>query len=174
MNKWSRLQYQPNIPLYKGKERVTESSEHITLSKNAAKEGMVLLKNDHKVLPLAKGSKVALFGKGTIDYVKGGGGSGDVTVSYVRNLQEGLRIKEQEHKVQVFDKLADFYQKNVDQQYENGCEPGKTQEPEVPEEIVALAKAWTDTAVISICRFSSSVDKSIASLACLKKQGPHS
>lgn len=33
-----------------------------------------------KLLPLAKGSRLALFGKGVFDYVKGGGGSGDVTV----------------------------------------------------------------------------------------------
>ena len=49
---------------------------------------MVLLKNENNVLPLAAGSKVALFGKGTFDYVKGGGGSGDVTVAYIRNLYE--------------------------------------------------------------------------------------
>ena len=55
--------------------------EHIALSKEAAKEGMVLLKNEGEVLPLKKGSKVALFGKAAFDYVKGGGGSGDVTVS---------------------------------------------------------------------------------------------
>ena len=66
--------------------------EHIALSKEAAKEGMVLLKNEGEVLPLKKGSKVALFGKAAFDYVKGGGGSGDVTVSYTRNLYEGFQI----------------------------------------------------------------------------------
>lgn len=34
---------------------------------------------------------MALFGKGTFDYVKGGGGSGDVTVAYITNLYEGLK-----------------------------------------------------------------------------------
>ena len=67
MNKWSRINYLPNLPLYEGKERVTESKAHIELSKNAAKEGMVLLKNEESVLPLKQGSKVALFGKGTFD-----------------------------------------------------------------------------------------------------------
>ena len=55
MNKWSRINYLPNLPLYEGKERVTESKAHIELSKNAAKEGMVLLKNEDKILPLAQG-----------------------------------------------------------------------------------------------------------------------
>ena len=65
--------------------------EHIALSKEAAKEGMVLLKNEGEVLPLKKGSKVALFGKAAFDYVKGGGGSGDVTVSYTRKRQVCVR-----------------------------------------------------------------------------------
>ena len=152
MNKWSRLQYQPNIPLYKGKERVTESSEHITLSKNAAKEGMVLLKNDHKVLPLAKGSKVALFGKGTIDYVKGGGGSGDVSVSYIRNLYDGFC--ELSDYVSVFEDTISFYKKDVEEKYAKGQVPGMLEEPELPDELVKKARAFTDTAIISISRFS--------------------
>jgi len=53
---------------------------------------MVLLKNEKNLLPLSEGSRVALFGKGSFDYVKGGGGSGDVNTVYVRNLYEGLKI----------------------------------------------------------------------------------
>lgn len=43
MNKWTRVKFQPNLPL-KESGRVTASKEHILLSKEAAKEGMVLLK----------------------------------------------------------------------------------------------------------------------------------
>ena len=86
MERWGRLKYQPSLPLEAGKERVTESPAHRNLSKEAAKEGMVLLKNEGGTLPLKKGSRIALLGKGTFDYVKGGGGSGDVTVSYIHNL----------------------------------------------------------------------------------------
>ena len=81
MNKWTRVNFQPNLPLHES-GRVTAGKEHIQLSKEAAKEGMVLLKNENNVLPLKKGSRIALFGKGSFDYVKGGGGSGDVTVSF--------------------------------------------------------------------------------------------
>ena len=88
MNKWTRVNYQPNLPL-KESGRVTASKEHIQLSKEAAKEGMVLLKNERQLLPLKAGTRLALFGKGSFDYVKGGGGSGDVTVSYVHNLYDG-------------------------------------------------------------------------------------
>ena len=88
MKKWTRAIYQPNLPL-DGKRRVTASPAHTALSRRAAREGMVLLKNDGPLLPLASGTRVALFGKGSFDYVKGGGGSGDVTVAYVKNLYDG-------------------------------------------------------------------------------------
>ena len=49
MKKWARAEYLPGLPLY-GKTRVTASGEHIQLSKEAAKEGMVLLKNKDHIL----------------------------------------------------------------------------------------------------------------------------
>ena len=118
MEKWTRAFYQPVLPLGEDGCRVTASKEHIALSKDAAKEGMVLLKNQNQVLPLPRGSKVALFGKGTFDYVKGGGGSGDVYVPYTRNLYEGFSQKKES--VSVFEKLADFYRENVKKQYAAG------------------------------------------------------
>ena len=57
MNKWMRTQFQPGLPLGKDGRRVTASPEHIEISKNAAKEGMVLLKNENNVLPLAEYQK---------------------------------------------------------------------------------------------------------------------
>ncbi|MDE6642080.1 MAG: glycoside hydrolase family 3 C-terminal domain-containing protein [Acetatifactor sp.] len=152
MERWARAKYQPVLPMGKDGCRVTAGREHITLSKEAAKEGMVLLKNEKQVLPLLKGSRIAMFGKATFDYVKGGGGSGDVTVSYTRNLYQGFREKA-DH-VEVFEELASFYRENVKQQHAAGREPGMTVEPEVPAELLEKARAFTDTAVISICRFS--------------------
>jgi len=151
MEKWTRINYQPNLPLYPGKQ-VTASKEHIALSKRAAREGAVLLKNDGKVLPFKKGTRLVLLGKGTFDYVKGGGGSGDVTTPYVKNIYDGL--KELPDRVSVFEPLCDFYKKNVKRQYEKGAEPGMTEEPDVPSNLIKEASAYTDTAVISISRFS--------------------
>ena len=152
MERWGRAWYQPCLPLGGDGTRVTGSQEHIQLSRQAAREGMVLLKNQGRALPLEKGAKLALFGKATMDYVKGGGGSGDVTVAYTRNLYEGLKTKEPQ--VQILEPLADFYRENVSAQYAQGVVPGFTREPKIPEELLTQAKAWTDTAVISICRFS--------------------
>ena len=154
MQKWVRAKFQPAIGLGENGQRVTGCKEHIALSRRAATEGMVLLKNESDVLPLAAGQKVALFGKGCVDYVKGGGGSGDVTVAYVCNLYEGLCEYEKEGKVQVFHELADFYKKEIEKQYGEGAEPGMTVEPEVPQDLLAQAKAFSDTAIVSICRYS--------------------
>lgn len=152
MSKWTRILYQPNLPLGNNGYRVTACTEHTTLSKNAAKEGMVLLKNAQHVLPFTKGTRLALFGKGTFDYVKGGGGSGDVTVAYVKNLYEGLKTLG-EH-VCIDEELASFYRDWVYKQYENGQVPGMVQEPELPDGLYEKTRTFTDTAVISISRFS--------------------
>lgn len=154
MAKWQRSFFQPVLPLGEDGRRVTGSKEHIALSRMAAGEGMVLLKNEKNTLPIRKGTKVALFGKGTVDYVKGGGGSGDVTVEYIRNLYEGMKIKEDEGKVEVFDKLAKYYEKDIQKQYADGAVPGMTVEPELPDELLNEAREYTDTAIITICRFS--------------------
>ena len=128
MAKWQRAFFQPNLPLGKNGERMTACKEHIALSREAAKEGMVLLKNDESLLPFPAGTKLALFGKATFDYVKGGGGSGDVTVAYTKNLYDGLR--ELYEPVHIFEETASFYRENIRRQYEEKKAPGMTVEPE--------------------------------------------
>ncbi|MBO7251729.1 MAG: glycoside hydrolase family 3 C-terminal domain-containing protein, partial [Oscillospiraceae bacterium] len=150
MEKWTRVNYQPNLPLYPGKY-VTCCDEHIAISLEAAQEGMVLLKNDRDLLPLPGNSKLCLFGKGTFDYVKGGGGSGDVHTRYIRNLYEGIQLASD---AAIMEPLADFYRENVSSQYAAGAAPGMTVEPELPDELLKQAREFSDTAIISISRFS--------------------
>ncbi len=154
MTKWQRFKFHPCLPLGKDSKRATGSAEHIALSRTAAGEGMVLLKNDG-ILPLSRRSRVALFGKASADYVKGGGGSGDVTVEYVRNLCDGMEEKQAENKIVVFDRLCSFYRENVAQQYKEWKRPGQTDEPELPADLLNDACAFADTAIISICRYST-------------------
>jgi beta-glucosidase len=154
MAKWQRFRYYPLLPLGEDGRLVTGSQAHIDLSRKIAAEGMVLLKNEEALLPLKKGSKVALFGKASVDYVKGGGGSGDVTVKYVRNLCEAMEIKQSEEKVSVFAPLHNFYRENVAQQRKDGKQPGYTVEPKIPSELLLEAAKNCETAIISICRFS--------------------
>ena len=155
MAKWQRYIYYPVIPLGKDGRVITGCKEHIALSRQVAAEGMVLLKNENKLLPLAKNASVALFGKASVDYVKGGGGSGDVTVAYVNDLCQAMEEKAREGKVQIFAPLHDFYRENVAAQRKEGKQPGYTVEPDVPADLLKQAAARCDTAVISICRFSS-------------------
>ncbi len=150
MEKWTRVNYQPNLPLIPGKY-VTCSDEHIALALKAAESGMVLLKNTQSLLPLTAGSKLCLFGKGTFDYVKGGGGSGDVHTKYVRNLYDGIQLT---GNAEIFEPLADYYRQNVASQYGAGAAPGMTVEPELPDDLVQQARAFGDTAIVSISRFS--------------------
>ena len=152
MEKWIRARYLPGIPLGRDGRRVTAGKEHIALSRRAAREGMVLLKNEGNALPLQKGCKVALFGKATIDYVKSGGGSGDVTVPYIRTLYDGFA--EVIGRESVFRDTADYYRDYVSKQYAQGWAPGMVAEPPVPEDLLRRARAFTDTAVISVSRFS--------------------
>ncbi len=151
MKKWRRHKYQPSLPLKDG-AYVTCSAAHRALAREAAREGIVLLKNEKKLLPLRPGARIALFGKGCFDYVKGGGGSGEVAVKEKVTLYDAL--KDQEDVVSIYEPLCGFYKENVCLQYENGMAPGMTMEPELPEELLLGAKAFADTAVIGISRFS--------------------
>lgn len=152
MGKWVRANYQPCLPLGDNQSRITASARHIKLSRQAAAEGSVLLKNQNDILPLKKGEKVVIFGKAQIDYVKGGGGSGDVSVSYVRNIYDGLKLKE--GKIEVLDIPSLFYTNYVKSQYKAGNEKGCLEEPELPESIMNAAIAFTDTAIVTINRYS--------------------
>lgn len=162
--------------------KITGCQKHIDLSRYAATEGMVLLKNEGQTLPFARGTKIALFGQASVAYVKGGTGSGDVNCAYVRSICEGLQMKEAEGKVSLFAPLADFYKKHVqaeqllvDAQFEAMRARGRTwdlplhirnrkvrdklrdifvREPQLPDDLFAQAAAFADTAVVVLNRIS--------------------
>ena len=155
MDKWIRARYQPVLPLGEDYKRVTGSKEHIEISRRVSAEGIVLLKNENNLLPLKNGQRIAVFGKAQYDYVKGGGGSGDVTVEYVRNIYDGLKIKAEQGKINLFDGLINYYIDEIEKQYDNNVVVGCAIEPVIPQNLIDLAKEYTDTAIITICRYST-------------------
>lgn len=184
MDKFARFRYQPCIPLGEDGRCVTASLKHTTLSRNAATEGMVLLKNQNNALPLKKGEKIALFGKATIEYIKGGGGSGDVHTPYIRNIFDGFAEKENDGKVSVYMPLVEFYKEYVKRESINVLNQEQINaiwdvvnamefctkrddmtydtfarmhvaEAKVPDELIESAARWAETAIITISRFSA-------------------
>ena len=153
MNKWFRSNYIPCRPLGDNLSLVTGCQRHIQLSRRAAAEGAVLLKNQHGLLPLAKGTRLAVFGKAQIDYIQVGGGSGIVYPAYTRNIYQGLQMKKGQ--VEVFHELSLYYEeyfKRRDVDYKNYV---RYPEAPVPRDLLQRARAFTDTAVIVIHRHST-------------------
>ena len=66
-------------------------TQHRQLAKEAAAEGIVLLKNEDQILPLKEGSKVALYGAGAGRTIKGGTGSGDVNERERVTIWQGMK-----------------------------------------------------------------------------------
>ncbi len=76
--------------LLKG-DRSEMEKKNAEISKRAAEEGIVLLENENNALPLAKDSKVAVFGTANYGSIKGGTGSGDVYNKYTVTIYDGLQ-----------------------------------------------------------------------------------
>ncbi len=89
------LQYILLTPRYRGyvADNNPDLKAHAVVTRNAALEGMVLLKNLKNTLPLNtnKVKKVAVFGRTSYDFIAGGTGSGDVNHAYVVSLIDGLK-----------------------------------------------------------------------------------
>ena len=82
------LEQELNQQALTGKLAVPEIGEK---ARRLAAEGIVLLKNENKTLPITPDTRLAVFGRSAVDYFTVGYGSGgDVVAPYRKNLMEGL------------------------------------------------------------------------------------
>ena len=149
--KWARYKYNLTTNIGENGKRVTGCEEHIALSRKVAAEGMVLLENNG-LLPLKTNTTVALFGIGSIDYIKGGGGSGEVYPAYVRNIYEGFMCKSD--KISVYEPVTRYYYDTALPHISKFAKGEPFPELELPGELINEAARNADVAVITIRRVS--------------------
>ena len=161
--KWSRYEFNLATPMGENNQPLTGCDAHIALSRKVATEGMVLLENNG-TLPLKEGTTVSLFGIGSLDYVKGGGGSGRVYSAYFRNIYEGFQTKAP--RVSIYEPVTKYYYDYALPSLEKFVDPTLNpwavcekedalyEEIDVPADLIAEAAKNSDVAIITIHRFS--------------------
>jgi len=130
------------------------SKEFNDVCRKAGSEGIVLLKNDSQVLPLAKGTKVSVFGRIQSNYIKSGTGSGGlVNVSYVVNIPEGLRAAGLELNEELVNIYRDWEKEHP---FDVGGgwakEPWAQVEMQLTDDVVSMAARNSDAAIVIIGR----------------------
>lgn len=132
---------------------------HARVAYEAAAEGVVLLKNDGETLPLKEGTRVAVFGTGQIETIKGGMGSGHTHPKYVVTILDGLR----ERGFKVDEELSLLYASYVMEKrgkeflekfYYCQAYPEPLPQDIVGEEQVSMFAERNDAAIIVIARIS--------------------
>ena len=84
--------------------RVQQGENKGIVADGVAIEGTVLLKNDG-ILPLQKGEKICLFGRGAGEFIFGGGGSGNVLSDVRISLADALRAAAKKGEIRLFEPL---------------------------------------------------------------------
>lgn len=125
-------------------------------TRNAATEGIVLLKNDNHMLPIQAKEVVSVFGRCQIDYYRSGTGSGGaVNVLYSVNALDGFRNN---GKITVNETLANVYEMWVkDHPFDNGgggwaVEPWFQEEMVLTPDRVEKARSVSEKAIVIIGR----------------------
>lgn len=133
---------------------ILDWKEYENRSRQAVAEGIVLLKNEGKILPLKKGAKLAVFGRMQNNYYKSGTGSGGmVNVSKVWGILDALKLEDVELDKELMEKYAAFEKEcPYDTGLGFGSEPWSQPEMPLDDETVGKAALSSDIAVVIIGR----------------------
>ncbi len=80
-------------------------SQNYKIARQAAAEGMVLLKNDDKTLPFISTDRISVIGEESLELLRGGGGSAEVLSIGHTSLIDGLNEKSSEGKL-IFNRAS--------------------------------------------------------------------
>lgn len=130
------------------------------VTRQAAAEGTILLKNDNKALPLvSKTTPLAVFGVTSYDFISGGTGSGDVNEAYTVSLIDGLTNsgfsidKDLEGLYKPYS--ADQKAKELERREKNGglmASPKRIEELELSQEVIENKANSSEIALLTIGR----------------------
>lgn len=155
------LGYVLRTPRFRGCEASEhpDLKAHAAVSRSVATGGMVLLRNEHAVLPLAAGSHLSLFGVNGYDAIAGGTGAGHVNKAYTVNLDEGLRNAGFELNPRTTDLYAKYMAFGEALLSEQNARRSLGEKWYVPEtvltpEFIASRAAESDVAIVSFGRNS--------------------
>lgn len=167
------LEFIMKTPTFKGIEADNnpDLKAHAVVTRNAATEGMVLLKNDGYVLPLeGSAKKVAVFGRTAYDFIAGGTGSGDVNHAYVISLTEGLKnagLKIDKTVLKAYEKYipaAKAAQKSDTELIGQFMPKKLIDEMQIADDMLAKAAKDNDMAIITIGKTSGEfLDRKVSS-----------
>ncbi|NVD08806.1 beta-glucosidase [Vibrio sp. JPW-9-11-11] len=126
------------------------------ISRQAATEGIVLLKNEDATLPLRANETISLFGRCQIDTYRSGTGSGGaVNVPYSVSALQGLS---EHNAIRLNQELVEVYQNWIERHpFDDGgggwaAEPWFQQEMPVTQELAQQAAQKSDKAIVFIGR----------------------
>jgi len=144
-----------------------------SIAKRLAEESMVLLKNESNTLPFSKGQRLAFFGRTQLDTIYSGNGSGAANVSGVPSILSACEARG----LWAEPELKAYYQQRIMDEDKSapsdidwtraaelvhsgviyelfGQYHAPKEEPELSEEQLKTARAFTDTAVLILGRSS--------------------
>ncbi len=128
---------------------------HAQVTRRAAADGMVLLKNEEQSLPLGEKTRVALFGTASYDLLVGGSGSGNVNRKYKVSLDEGLRNAG----IRLNERLAKAYREYTEAERAKLPKANFWSVPVIPEMELNAARVMaalfqSDVAVLTLSRMA--------------------